>query len=223
MQNANSNYILPELLWKSPTLNGVYNNGVYTTTDSDYGIFVFEDGSVLYKDNYSNENIIINDNITLIQNENNTYKDEENSIIFSLQNTNLNDYGAESLQNICNYDGFYILNGAVINNNTVTIYIEFTQRKCMINHVSYTFDNTYDDNGNEKLLSAPRQINISGYDNNTIMFTDTYTPGTAVTYDKTFNITGPVSRIKLELKTNAITDNDYLVKLMNFSLSYIFA
>ena len=223
MQNANSNYILPELLWKSPTLNGVYNNGVYTTTDSDYGIFVFEDGSVLYKDNYSNENIIINDNITLIQNENNTYKDEENSIIFRLQNTNLNDYGSESLQNICNYDGFYILNGAVINNNTVTIYIEFTQRKCMINHVSYTFDNTYDDNGNEKLLSAPRQINISGYDNNTIMFTDTYTPGTAVTYDKTFNVTGPVSRIKLELKTNAITDNDYLVKLMNFSLSYIFA
>ena len=93
----------------------------------------------------------------------------------------------------------------------------------MINHVSYTFDNTYDDNGNEKLLSAPRQINISGYDNNTIMFTDTYTPGTAVTYDKTFNVTGPVSRIKLELKTNAITYNDYLVKLMNFSLSYIFA
>lgn len=221
MQNANSNYTLPELLWKSSTLNGNYNDGIYTTELNDYGIFIFEDGSIFYKNNSSDENQII-DSVELTQYETNEYMDADNSIIFKLQNTNLDDYGAESLQTICIYDGFYILSGASVNNNTVIINIEFTQRKCMINHVSYEFEYNYDEDGNEILGSAPKHINMYGYDNGNIKFTHEYTPTNEEFHEETFNTDGPVSEIRLELETKDSTDIEYLVKIMNFKLSYVF-
>lgn len=221
MQNANSNYTLPELLWKSSTLNGNYNDGIYTTELNDYGIFIFEDGSIFYKNNSSDENQII-DSVELTQYETNEYMDADNSIIFKLQNTNLDDYGAESLQTICTYEGFYILSGASINNNTVIINIEFTQRKCMINHVSYEFEYNYDEDGNEILGSAPQHINMYGYDNGNIKFTHEYTPTNEEFHEEIFNTDGPVSEIKLELETKDSTDIEYIVKIMNFKLSYVF-
>lgn len=221
MQNANSNYTLPELLWKSSTLSGNYNDGIYTTELDDHGIFIFEDGSIFYKNNASNENQII-DSVELTQYETNEYVDADNSMIFKLQNTNLDDYGAESLQTICTYDGFYVLSGASVNNGTVIIDIEFTQRKCMINHVSYEFEYNYDEDGNEILGSAPKQINMYGYDNGNIKFTHEYTPTTEEIHEETFNTDGPVSEIRLELETKSSTDIEYLVKIMNFKLSYVF-
>ena len=221
MQNANSNYTLPELLWKSSTLSGDYDNGIYTAEANDHGIFIFKDGSVFCKNNSSNENSVIDSN-ELIQYETNVYKDEYNSITFTLQNTELNKYGAESLQNICTYDGFYILSGAVVKDNMISIDIEFTQRKCMINYVSYQFDYTYDDNGNTVLLSAPIQINMYGYDNKNEKFIHKYTPTNEEFHEETFNTDGPVSEIRLELETKDSTDIEYLVKIMNFKLSYVF-
>lgn len=221
MQNANSNYTLPELLWKSSTLNGNYNDGIYTTELNDYGIFIFEDGSIFYKNNSSDENQII-DSVELTQYETNEYMDADNSIIFKLQNTNLDDYGAESLQAICTHDGFYILSGASVNNNTVIINIEFTQRKCMINYVSYEFEYNYDEDGNEILGSAPKHINMYGYDNGNIKFTHEYTPTNEEFHEETFNTDGPVSEIRLELEIKNSTDIEYLVKIMNFKLSYVF-
>lgn len=221
MQNANSNYTLPELLWKSSTLNGNYNDGIYTTELNDYGIFIFEDGSIFYKNNSSDENQII-DSVELTQYETNEYMDADNSIIFKLQNTNLDDYGAESLQTICTHDGFYILSGASVNNNTVIVDIEFTQRKCMINYVSYEFEYNYDEDGNEILGSAPKHINMYGYDNGNIKFTHEYTPTNEEFHEETFNTDGPVSEIRLELEIKDSTDIEYLVKIMNFKLSYVF-
>ena len=151
-----------------------------------------------------------------------TFQNANKSVTISLNDyKSLAEYGADSVKNICNSEGFYITKDAPV--SSVILYINL-QRPCLIRHMSFDFDYTYNDNDEIVLKNLPKSIKVEkdrpgSIYNNLINSKDFTSEHFIYNIGDTFTFR-PFRLFRLTFFVNNNTSDDYLFKIKNFKISY---
>ena len=231
IQDKNTgNYLTPKPIYTVGNVDLVQDDiyRYYSTYGKD-AIVIYEDGRILYLNSASDYNTVIDSmNFYVVDDKKLEFKNDNNSVSIYIPDKFLAEYGADSVKNICNSEGFYITKDAPV--SSVTVHISF-QRPCYVGDMSFDLDYTYNDNDEIVLKNLPKYIEVDknvmyvmngemsidhDFGNTIDKFTSEH-----VTCDirDTFRFR-PSTSVTLTFFVNNNTSDEYLFKIKNFKISY---
>ena len=232
IQDKNTgNYLTPKPIYTVGHVSLTYDDldmRYYSTYGKD-AIIIYEDGRILYLNSASDYNTVIDSmNFYAVDDKILKFKNDNNSVSIYIPDNYLAEYGADSVKNICNSEGFYITKDAPV--SSVIVHISF-QRPCYVRDMSFDLDYTYNDNDEIVLKNLPKSIKVDknvmlvrdgqmsiepDFDSSINKFTSKH-----ITCDirDTFRFR-PSTVVTLTFFVNNNTSDEYLFKIKNFKISY---
>lgn len=231
IQDKNTgNYLTPKPIYTVGHVDIVQDDIYrYYSTQGKDAIVIYEDGRILYLNSASDYNTVIDSmNFYAVDDKILKFKNDNNSVSIYIPDNYLAEYGADSVKNICNSEGFYITKDAPV--SSVIVHISF-QRPCYVRDMSFDLDYTYNDNDEIVLKNLPKSIKV---DKDVMLVRDgemSIDHDFGGTIDKftsehvTCDITDtfrfrPSTSVTLTFFVNNNTSDEYLFKIKNFKISY---